>query len=54
MTFLSRFARLVRKHLPELVCFFKLINEVVDLLNKVVNYACQIPKFSIFFPEQAR
>lgn len=54
MTKLSRLARLVRKHLPELVCIIKLINEVIELVNKAVNYARQIPKFRIFVPEPAR
>lgn len=51
MTKLSRLARLVRKHLPELIGFVKLINEVIDLVNKAVNYARQIREFRLLVLE---
>lgn len=47
MTKWSRLTRLVRKHLPELVCLLKLINEVIDLVSKAVNYARQIREFRL-------
>jgi hypothetical protein len=57
MTKLSRLARLVRKSLPLLIGFVKLLNEVIDLVNKAVNYARQIRELLIFVSkrtEQAR
>ncbi len=54
---LSRLARLVREYLPLLIGFVKLLNEVIDLVNKAVNYARQIRELLIFVSkrtEQAR
>jgi len=54
MTKLSRLARFVRKHLPLWISLIQLINEVIDLVNKAVNYARQIREFRIFVSEPAR
>lgn len=51
MTNLSRLARLVRKHRPLLIGLIKLLIEVIDLVNKAVNYARQIRKFRVFVLE---
>jgi hypothetical protein len=54
MTKLSRFTRLVRKCLPMLIGLMKLLNEVIDLVNKAVNYSCQFREFCILVPERTR
>jgi hypothetical protein len=51
MTKLSSLARLVRKYLPDLINVVTLINLVLELVNKVVNYASQICKLRILVLE---
>lgn len=51
MTKLSRLAHLVRKYLPDLVSLATLIDTVIDIVNKVVNYVGKIPKFRLLVLE---
>jgi|CXWL01.1.fsa_nt_gi hypothetical protein len=48
MSFFKRLTRLVRKRLPELIVLLKLINEVIALVNKAVNYDRKFPQFRVF------
>ena len=48
----SNLNRLVRKHLPLVVCLIELINQVIDFVGKAVNYASQVRKLRILVLER--
>lgn len=54
MTKLSRLARLAQKYIPALILLIKLIDALVELLSKAVNYASRFSQFLIFIQEQTR
>jgi hypothetical protein len=51
MTKLSRLARLVHRYLPDLIGVATLIDTVLDIVNKVVNYARQVFKLRLLVLE---
>lgn len=48
----STLAGLVCKYLPVVILILELTNQVIELVNKVVNYASSISKLRIFIPEE--
>ena len=51
---LNKLVRLVREQLPLLILLLKLVNEVLELVNKAVNYDRSISQLRIFVPWRQR
>ena len=47
MNYYSKLYHLARKWLPIFFLLMRILNQVVNIVSKVVNYVCQISKFRI-------